>query len=631
MRNIKNLSITLFISLIFSVTINFTYLNLFQKNFEKNQYLYPSETSEYIYQHHDLDDNFQWLRRSHENNSIFKLSANIHETELENRHHFQSSRGLSYYIAGLFLNFSNESLNVAVYLKVIFITISIFLFFVVLKNYHRDKFLQITIISLTIIFANKLFGGVLNPFHYIEYFFDIKNFYISRSIDRIPNILIQNVFVVLNFLLIKKYFRIPNKKNLIYLVFNLILTGFITPIIFIVYSICIGIFYLYKFILNKIFFLRLFLFSLLFFPFLIFHYFNLNLINDGSLESPQWTGNYLYDLEIFIGPIAILLVFFGKRIKIYKTEIIFFISQLIFYSFAFFYDIYLASKINENFIYINSLISFSILFRSIYLKNHYLNLKLTFLFSLLFCFYIFLQHQVKYQYLYLIVIFLVYLISRSLIKKIIFKIFLSFSTFLILFIFSYNHYLVDDSKYEIKTDYEYTQKKLINYLNKHSELKKTFISLDFGLLKNLSIHTNHNIYFINITNTNFNENNIIKRLFDAIYLHGFTKLDFENFLDQIELQNSTSHDDFNQKNIKILFSNIYHHQTISQKQKILELVDRYELYLRGKEYNNINFFDQCIINPMTKKFIKENSFFDSLQEKKLIYKDYLEVYSCSID
>ena len=170
------------------------------------------------------------------------------------------------------------------------------------KNYHRDKFLQITIISLTIIFANKLFGGVLNPFHYIEYFFDIKNFYISRSIDRIPNILIQNVFVVLNFLLIKKYFRIPNKKNLIYLVFNLILTGFITPIIFIVYSICIGIFYLYKFNLNKdfkIFFLRLFLFSLLFFPFLIFHYFNLNLINDGSLESPQWTGNYLYDLEIY--------------------------------------------------------------------------------------------------------------------------------------------------------------------------------------------------------------------------------------------------------------------------------------------------------------------------------------------
>ena len=55
MRNIKNLSIILFISLIFSVTINFTYLNLFQKNFEKINTSDPSETSEYIYQHHDLD------------------------------------------------------------------------------------------------------------------------------------------------------------------------------------------------------------------------------------------------------------------------------------------------------------------------------------------------------------------------------------------------------------------------------------------------------------------------------------------------------------------------------------------------------------------------------------------------
>ena len=120
MRNIKNLSGILIISIIFSLTINFTYISLFKKNLDNNKYLYPSVTSEHIYQHHDLDDNFQWLRRSHENNSIFRLSANIYETELENRHHFQSSRGLSYYIAGLFLNLDNDSLNVVTYLKVIF-------------------------------------------------------------------------------------------------------------------------------------------------------------------------------------------------------------------------------------------------------------------------------------------------------------------------------------------------------------------------------------------------------------------------------------------------------------------------------------------------------------------------------
>ena len=121
MRNIKYFSSILVISIIFSLIINLTYLSLLKKkkkkNLDNNKYLYPSVTSEHIYQHHDLDDNFQWLRRSHENNSIFKLSANIYETELENRHHFQSSRGLSYYIAGLFLNLENDSLNVVVYLK----------------------------------------------------------------------------------------------------------------------------------------------------------------------------------------------------------------------------------------------------------------------------------------------------------------------------------------------------------------------------------------------------------------------------------------------------------------------------------------------------------------------------------
>ena len=119
--------------------------------------------------------------------------------------------------------------------------------------------------------------------------------------------------------------------------------------------------------------------------------------------------------------------------------------------------------------------------------------------------------------------------------------------------------------------------------------------------------------------------------FDTIYLHGFTKLDFANFLDQLELQNSTSHDNFNQKNVKVLFSNLYHHQLINHRQKILELVKRYEMYLMSKDYNNINFFDQCIINPLSKRFIKKNSFFDNLQGKKLIYNDDLEVYNCSIN
>ena len=67
---------------------------------------------------------------------------------------------------------------------------------------------------------------------------------------------------------------------------------------------------------------------------------------------------------------------------------------------------------------------------------------------------------------------LFYLISAYFIKNMIFKIFLSFGVFLILFIFSYNHHLIDEPKYEIASDYEYKQKKIINYLNNNNDSKK---------------------------------------------------------------------------------------------------------------------------------------------------------------
>ena len=80
---------------------------------------------------------------------------------------------------------------------------------------------------------------------------------------------------------------------------------------------------------------------------------NLVNINDGSLNSPQWTGNFLYDLEIFFGPLILIIFFLNKKYKKYKFKLIFFISQIIFFILSFFYDNYLASKINENFIYYN--------------------------------------------------------------------------------------------------------------------------------------------------------------------------------------------------------------------------------------------------------------------------------------
>ena len=61
------------------------------------------------------------------------------------------------------------------------------------------------------------------------------------------------------------------------------------------------------------------------------------------------------------------------------------------------------------------------------------------------------------------------------------------------------------------------QKKLINHFKNEYDIKKTFLTLDFGLLKNISIHSNHNVYFINITNTNFSEDKLVERFYDLIF------------------------------------------------------------------------------------------------------------------
>ena len=58
---------------------------------------------------------------------------------------------------------------------------------------------------------------------------------------------------------------------------------------------------------------------------------NLVNINDGSLNSPQWTGNFLYDLEIFFGPLILIIFFLNKEYKKYKFELIFYFSNYIFY------------------------------------------------------------------------------------------------------------------------------------------------------------------------------------------------------------------------------------------------------------------------------------------------------------
>ena len=105
---------------------------------------------------------------------------------------------------------------------------------------------------------------------------------------------------------------------------------------------------------------------------------------------------------------------------------------------------------------------------------------------------------------------------------------------IILIYFSIYDFNLNKLKYEKYFNYNKDQTNLVNYLSNLP--KKTIISFDWGLLKNLSIHTNHNIYFINITNTNLKKKVLLERFFDTIYLYGFTRIDLENYFLNLDLK-----------------------------------------------------------------------------------------------
>jgi len=136
MKITKNFLFLTLISLIISITVNLTYLNIGIKNKSTEGFLYPNASSDILFEENDLDDNFQWVRRAYENNSIFRLSANIFEVDRESSKHFQSSRGLSYYLTGLSLSLFEESINAVIFSKIFFLTISVLLFFKIINFYH---------------------------------------------------------------------------------------------------------------------------------------------------------------------------------------------------------------------------------------------------------------------------------------------------------------------------------------------------------------------------------------------------------------------------------------------------------------------------------------------------------------
>jgi hypothetical protein len=637
--NVGNKATIFIFSICISLLINLLFIDLSVKNFNNNNVLYPSVTTVEVFEHLDIDENLQWVRRSHENNSIFKLSANIYEDK--KKQHFQSSRGLAYYLSSIGLKISNNSLYAITITKIIFIIVSMLLFVVIGKLYIKNHIDIIAIILLTIIFSNKLFGGILNFYHFIEYFSDIVGFYGSSGLDRIPNILIQNVFVLLNFYVIKMYFLNNSLKNLIYAHITLVTSIFITPIIFIVYS---GLLFSINSLIYfnnknlKDFFIKTSILSIIFLLSLIFHYKNLTLINDSSLNSPQWTGNYLYDLEIFLGPIILLIIFFTK-LKKYFLELAFFSIQLVFFVMSFFYDIYLSTKINENFIFINTFLTFLLLIKLTDLNFKDVRKKLLYFGVAIFYTYLFLQHGLDYKILLTLLLVPIYLIFRYMRDNFYMKYALYLMIFSFFAFFNINDYLIAKKKHNYNNNTEISQLKLIEYLNKNNLKKKTIISLDLGVLKNLSIHTNNNVYFANITSTNLNMMETKKRFYDIIYLYGFSTYDFKDYLkifrnkDLLNKQYVINFDDKNfdyqEKSSIIFYRSIFHLLAINSKQETETFINQYELYLKNKENNNHHYYDTCLISNYDEKLIQKDSFFYEINQKKPIYKNnFIKLYEC---
>ena len=164
---------------------------------------------------HDMTMIFSLLKNSIMNQSIFELGTKL--TEIEDKYTHYASRGIGLYLYGLFLNFFDQITSIAIsYL--IFSGLNCYLILKYFKNYKLLT--SLFLFCLTILFSSKVFGGILNPLHYFEYLTRILEaikenhnslpiFY--TSLFRAPNILINNVFIFINFFFILKNFFL-NKK-----------------------------------------------------------------------------------------------------------------------------------------------------------------------------------------------------------------------------------------------------------------------------------------------------------------------------------------------------------------------------------------------------------------------------------
>jgi len=645
-------SFIIFFSVLFSIIFSSQFLYLLFLDINNNYLLnFPSWSSvNSSFYFSDMKVIFSWARRSYENWSIFEIGSNIHEISF--KYHYFSSRGLGYFVYGFLLNFFQTPILVIALNYLIFSFLNFYLICFYFKKYNLIYIIFLT--TLSILFGSKIFGGVLNPFHYYEYFkremFDANNYYLifATQLYRIPNILINNIFIFLIFFLIRDFFFKPSNKIIFFIILLLLLSSILDPIIFIIYlSLLFFIILFHKYknnITSKIFYFLLIIIFLLSLT-LIFHFYNLNYVIKSGTERHGiglptfWMGNYIFPYEMLFFPILLILIFFKDLKKYFLFEIYFLIFLLlIFITSYYLIGNFFSSRItHRNFEILIACISYSIFFKILSDKLILKKIKIVIIFFALHLVYVFLQVKLliffNYFLILLLFFFLIYLFF--LIKNKNFSSFLKNSFIVIFFIY----FCVSLLKKNIAEKYivEKNEIEQMNFFNwSNNGLKKTVISLDLAFILNNELQTNNNVYITSILNAPsiMNKVDINKRLNDIFYLYGFSRSDLKEYLknyNSIDELNSKGFD-YEQNNLALINEIIFYEnfQVNYNKQiPINILLKEYDNYLNQKQYKNINFFDTCVITNYDSKFIKNESYFSSLKKKEPIYKNsFLSVYEC---
>jgi hypothetical protein len=641
----KKILLIFLLGLLFGTSFSGELIFLSYKNFvEGNTLLYPSSNSDFIFEFRDYDDIFLWIKQSKENLSFINLSAKIYELN-DHLHHFNSSRGLSYLIPGIFLFIFNEPIYFTCFINIFFLTLSFYLiFFISLFVYKENFLISLLITCAVILFSNRLLGGILNFYNFFEYFNNLISFYSAINLKRIPNVLINNVIIFgYFFIYIKNYLNFY--KNIFLSLFFLFLISFINPIIMMVFSISHFLLSTYFYTNNKIDFKKflkinfcLFLISLT----LIFHIFNLKNINDDSLQSEQWLGNFIYDLEKICIPLF-LSFFFLKYFKDKYSEIFILLSSLILYFCSFFYDRYLASKIVEEFLFLYSFVS--LIFLINLLKKTEINIINLFKYFFLFfinILYIFLKKNnqlIHYYIFFLILVFcsIIYFKYYSRFTDYLLRI-VSLFSFCLLILFSLKSSFFFKDQFVHFPQNQKDQKEFFKYLYKENNKERILLTLDLGLMKNATIHSNSYVYFTNITTTNLNRSDLYDRFFDILYLYGFTTSDLKTYIADIKSNTQlklNEYKDLEVRNKSLILENLYHalyQANFDHSSVINTIVNNYDFYLKNKKYLNIKKFNTCLVSSIDKYLVKEDSFiYKLIKNHDPFYENsYLKAYNCNL-